>query len=220
MKSKILLLIILLILLSGCGKVKTLESDSDTKNMPDLSPNPATTKMEGKKALIIIAFQNYQDKEYEPTKQALENVGVQVVTASSQTGTAQGVYGGKVPINLTLDQVNASDYDVIAFIGGGGALEYVNNNLAHQIAKDAMAQNKVLAAICIAPAILAKARVLQDKQATVWASPVDKSTVNILEQNGAKFVNQDVVVDGKIITANGPAAAEEFGQKIVEVLGK
>jgi protease I len=173
-----------------------------------------------KKALIIIAFQNYQDQEYEPTKQALENAGVQITTISSQIGTAQGVYGGNIQINLTLDQVDVADYDVIAFIGGGGAVEYQNNPTAHQIAQDAVAQNKILAAICIAPTILAQAGVLQNKSATVWTSITDKNASNILKQNGANYVGEDVVVDEKIITANGPPAAPAFGQKIVELLNQ
>jgi protease I len=58
---------------------------------------------------------------------------------------------------------------------------------------------------------LAKAGVLKGKKATVWSSPMDKSPIKILTQNGAIFENLDVVVDGNIITANGPQAAEEFG---------
>ncbi|PIP23942.1 MAG: hypothetical protein COX90_02420 [Candidatus Nealsonbacteria bacterium CG_4_10_14_0_2_um_filter_38_17] len=72
--------------------------------------------------------------------------------------------------------------------------------------------------ICIAPAILAKAGVLQGKNATVWSSAMDKSAVKILKDNEAVFEDKPVVAHGKIITASGPAAAEEFGQVIVKVL--
>jgi protease I len=66
--------------------------------------------------------------------------------------------------------------------------------------------------------ILAKAGVLKDKKATVWTSSLDRGPVKILKENGAEFVNEKVVRDGKIITANGPAAATEFGEKILENL--
>ena len=80
-------------------------------------------------------------------------------------------------------------------------------------------QNKVLAAICISPIILTKAGVLKGKKATVWSSPLDKSWIKVLQESGqAIYQEEDVVVDGKIITANGPAAAGRFGQAIVEVL--
>ena len=81
-----------------------------------------------------------------------------------------------------------------------------------------MEKQKILAAICIAPAILAKAGVLEGKNATVWSSVLDKGPIKILEENGANYVEKDVVVDGNIITANGPQAASEFGRKIVEIL--
>jgi len=65
---------------------------------------------------------------------------------------------------------------------------------------------------------LAKAGTLEGKKAAVWSSPLDKSAVKILKENGADYQKDSLVVDGKIITANGPGAAKEFGQKIVEGL--
>ncbi len=207
----IILIIFLLILFSGCGRRQISQSDSNIKNMPNLS---------SKKALLIIAFRDYQDKEYDPIRQILENAGIKTITASSQKGEAVSVSGKIVPVDLALGQVNVADYDAIIFIGGAGAVEYQENSLAHQIIKDALAQNKILAAICIAPTILAKAGVLQNKQATVWSSPAYRSTIDILKQNGAKFVNQKVVSDGNIITGNGPEAAQEFGERIANEINK
>ena len=95
---------------------------------------------------------------------------------------------------------------------------YLDVDKGHRIAREATEKNRLLAAICIAPAILAKAGVLNQKEATVWSSVLDKSAVKILKENGAIYKDQPVVQDGKIITANGPDAAKEFGQKSVETL--
>jgi protease I len=65
---------------------------------------------------------------------------------------------------------------------------------------------------------LAKAGVLKGKKATVWSSSLDRGPVKILKENGVIYEDKDVVQDGKIITANGPGAAEEFGQKLAEAL--
>ncbi len=73
-----------------------------------------------------------------------------------------------------------------------------------------------MGAICIAPTILAYAGVLEGKKATVWNQ--DGKQAEILTKNGAEFVDELVVVDGKIVTANGPPAAEAFGKKILEML--
>jgi len=86
------------------------------------------------------------------------------------------------------------------------------------MAKDAARENKVLGAICIAPALLAKAGVLQGKKATVWSSPLDKSPIKILEKSGAIFVAEEVVSDDGIVTANGPGAAKKFAQALIEAL--
>jgi len=79
-------------------------------------------------------------------------------------------------------------------------------------------QGKVLAAICIAPGILAAAGVLNNKKVTVWSSAMDKSFIRILEKSGAKYLDKSVVSDGKIITASGPDAAQEFAQAIIDRL--
>jgi len=133
-------------------------------------------------------------------------------------GTAIGADGGEVEVDFLLENLKVADFDAIIFVGGPGCLENLDNENSYKITKDAVLQDKVLASICISPVILAKAGVLKGKKATVWNSPFDKSPIKILEENGATYEERTVVRDGKIITANGPDAAEEFGQKIVEVL--
>jgi len=171
-----------------------------------------------KKIAIIIAFRDFQDKEYFGTKEVLERADVKITTVSAKKETAIGVYGGEVNVDLTEQEVDVKDYDVIVFIGGGGALKYLDNEVSYHLARQAVSQNKILAAICISPVILAKAGALKNKKATVWSSPFDKGPIKILKENGAEYLDEDVVVDGKIITANGPSASRKFGEKIVKLL--
>jgi protease I len=95
----------------------------------------------------------------------------------------------------------------------------LDNEDSYRVARETVSQDKILASICISPVILAKAGVLKGKKATVWTD-FTKSQAKILEKEGAIFEEKPVVVDGKIITANGPGSAEEFGKKIIEVLTK
>ncbi len=186
-----------------------------------------------KRIAMIIAFREFRDEEYFIPKQTLEAAGAEVTTVSTSLpshqnskgisgsggfGKAIGKLGGEAEVNILLRDLKVADYDAILFIGGPGAANYIDDETCHQIAREAVENNKVLGAICIAPAILAKAGVLDGKKATVWSSPMDKSTVKILEENGAIFQKDSVVVDGKIVTGNGPGAAKEFGEKIVEIL--
>ena len=167
---------------------------------------------------MIIAYRNFQDREYSVTKEALENGGMEVKIASNQKGTAAGVFGLKAVVDLPVTEVSPADFNAVVFIGGGGASDYLDNEISYNLIKETVRQNKILAAICISPVILAKAGVLKNKKATVWWNPLDKEPIKILEENGAEFIDKNVVSDGKIITANGPAAAKEFGEKIIEMI--
>lgn len=173
-----------------------------------------------KKALLIVSFRNYQDIELNETKKALDQAKISVTVASSNKGEARGKLGGKVNIDISLDQVNVNDYDAIVFIGGPGAINYTKNEDALKIAREAKNSDKLIGAICIAPAILAKAGILSNKKSTIWTSEEDRSSIKFLEEGGAEFINQDVVVDGKIVTACGPSAAPKFGKAIAELLSR
>jgi len=176
--------------------------------------------IENKKIVMVIAFQDFRDEEYFVSKEILEEAGVKVKTASNKIGLALGADGGEVETDLLISEIDMADFDGVVFIGGPGCLENLDNENSYKVVKEAVSQNKVLASICVSPVILAKAGVLEGKKAAVWSSPMDKSPIQIFEENGAIYYDESVVVDGKIITGNGPDAAEEFGEAIVEVLTK
>jgi len=168
----------------------------------------------GKSIAMIIAFREFRDEEYFIPKQNLEIAGAKITTVSSSLGTAIGKMGGDARVDLTLDNLEVNNYDAVLFIGGPGAVKYMDDSKAHQIAQGTLSNGKILGAICIAPTILAKAGVLEGKRATVWFSNMDKSAVKILKEEGAIYKEEPVVVDGKIITANGPQSAREFAQAV------
>src|SRR3989338_5156193 len=152
------------------------------------------------KLLLIIAQNEYHDLEYSDTKKELEQAGFEIVTASTQAGKCKGKLGGTTTATISIGEINIEEYSAIIFIGGRGAIEYQNDPFAHMTAQEAITENKVVAAICIAPTILAKAGILEGKKATVWNK--DGTGQKILEENGAIFTGQAVTIDGKMITAN------------------
>lgn len=172
-----------------------------------------------KSILMVVSFKDFQDEEYFISKQNFLAAGVKsVLTASNQIGTAVGTDGGEVTINLLLKNINVVDFDAIVFIGGPGALKYLDNDNVYRIAKDAAKEGKLLSAISVAPAILAKSGVLEGKKATVWNSPADQSEVKILEDNGVIFQDRAVVRDGKIITGKGSESSDDFSMEIIDFL--
>lgn len=172
-----------------------------------------------KNVLFILAGKDFRDAEYFIPSEILKKAGHQIFAASDiKTGDiAIGADGGEVPVNYNITEVNPENFDLIIFVGGPGALKHLDNEESYKIARLTVEKNKKLAAICIAPIILARAGVLKNKKATIWSSEMDKKPIKILTENGASYVNQLVVTDG-IITANGPAAAEEFGQTLLKLL--
>lgn len=175
----------------------------------------AMQSVKGKKAVIIIASNNFRDEELLKPKEVLEKNGVTVTIASSSLKEATGMLGAKVKPDILFSNINVSDYDAVIFVGGSGANEYWDNPTAHKIAHDANNAKKIVGAICIAPVTLAKAGLLKNKKATTYSS-----TTNDIKSAGAKYTGADVERDGNIITASGPAAAQEFGEAIVKALGQ
>ena len=173
---------------------------------------------QGKKVAMIIAFKDFRDEEYFIPKQVLAGRGNRITTVSSELGKAIGSYGGEVNIDMVLNNVRVDDFDAVIFIGGSGALKYIEDETCWKIAKETVLKNKILGAICIGPAILARAGVLSGKKATVWSSPLDKSAVKILKEGGAIYEDSQVVEDGNIVTANGPEVARRFGETIAKAL--
>ncbi|MBU3964314.1 DJ-1/PfpI family protein [Patescibacteria group bacterium] len=170
------------------------------------------------KIAIIISFRNFRDEEYFIPKDIFLGAGFEVITVSSQKGTAIGGSGGEAEIDITFDEIDISQLDAVVFVGGPGAYKYIDDEQVLEIIRKANQQGKLLAAICIAPAIFAHAGVLRGKRATVWSSIMDKKPIKVLQENGAEYLDKSVVCDGNIITANGPYSAEEFGKSIVQHL--
>jgi len=167
------------------------------------------------KALYIIAQDGFQDHEFSASKAELDNAGHEITVASFSTDIAKGTFGSEVKPDITLDDVNADDYDLVTIIGGGGMIKLVQDQTIINIVKDMKTKGKIISAICIAPMLLANAGVLQGKKATVYETP---ESVKALQDGGAEFTGESVTVDGDTITGNGPPAAEEFGKKLVEAL--
>lgn len=173
------------------------------------------SKLQGKKILMIIASQNFRDEELFKPRELFIKEGMEVILASSSLEISRGMLGGTAKPDILIGEVKVEDFEAIIFVGGIGASEYWNNPIAHKIAKEAVSLNKLICAICIAPVTLANAGILDEKKATVF-----RSEVNAIKRKGAIYTGKAVEVDGNIITAEGPRAATEFGQTIINALSE
>lgn len=174
---------------------------------------PAITEAKAKKAVLIVASENFRDEELFDTKRALEGAQIQTVIASTKTGRLDGVLGGSAEAQILVSSIDVNDYDAIIFVGGPGATQYFDDAAALDIARKAAGKSKLLAAICIAPTTLANAGVLKGVKATCFSSERLK-----LEKAGAVYTGSPVEKDGLIITADGPRSAAQFGKTIADAL--
>ena len=166
-----------------------------------------------KRVALVIAEKQFRDEEYEVPRDMLQAAGFSVLTVSTSKNTATGKLGLKVTPDTLITDVVPAELDALVFIGGGGSEQYFTDPLAHHLAKTMVDLEKVLGAICIAPVILANAKVLVGKNATVFPDGA-----NVLQQNGANYTDVEVEVDGKIITGNGPEAAKAFSEALIKLL--
>jgi len=167
------------------------------------------------KVLMVIAQNGFRDEEFFEPRDVLIKNSIEVEVASQAMEMARGKLGGVVMPDLTIAEASVDDFEAIIFVGGPGAAVYLNDPVAHKLAKDFYAAGKIVAAICMAPSILANAGLLKNKKATCWSGEKEN-----LEAHGAKYTGADVEIDGKIITACGPEAARQFGEEIVKLLVK
>lgn len=168
--------------------------------------------LKGKHILMVIAPTGFKDEEYFTPKKIFEKLGAEVTTAST-VQEAISVNKKTQFTDILVSEAVVDDFDILVFVGGPGAKTYFDHNPSLTLAKNFNAKEKIVAAICIAPSILANAGILEGKKATVFSSEKEN-----LESKGAKLQNKQVVKDGNIITANGPDAAEEFAKTVADSL--
>ncbi len=165
------------------------------------------------KILMVVAPERFRDEELFVTQKVLEENNHSITIASTIIGVIYGSRGGKVSVQKIISEIKTDEYDAVCFVGGGGSKLLFNNPDAIRIAREMYAYGKVVAAICLAPVILANAGILSGKRATVTGT--ESKTI---EAKGAHYTGPGVVVDGRVVTANGPKSSQLFAQKIHEVL--
>ncbi len=165
------------------------------------------------KVILVIPPERFRDEELFETQEVLEDAGHRCSIASTKTGLCPGSRGGMARAEIELIEVRVADYHAIVFVGGGGTKLLFNNEETIALARRAYELGKVVAAICLAPVILAKAGVLKGHRATVAGT--EAKTITAL---GATYTGPGVTVDRSIVTVNGPKASSKFAQEICNLL--
>ncbi|HSK47969.1 MAG TPA: DJ-1/PfpI family protein [Coriobacteriia bacterium] len=164
--------------------------------------------------VMVIAQEVFRDEEYAEPRTILQSRGARVVTASTAPGKCIGKLGMTAEAELSISEAAERRWDAVVLVGGGGASCFFDDADAHRLAREALASGAVVGAICIAPSVLAHAGLLKGIRATAFPSQEADLT-----KHGAVWTGEAVTVDGRIVTANGPDAADEFGESLARLLG-
>jgi len=165
------------------------------------------------KALIISA-DNFEDSELLVPYYRLKEAGVEVTVASLKRGTITGMHGYEMAVDKTIDEVNPDHYAILVLPGGKAPAVLRKEPKALEIARSFFAANKPVAAICHGPQTLISAGLLKGRHATCYLS-----VANELKEAGALYEDQEVVVDGNLVTSRQPPDLPAFMRETMKQLG-
>lgn len=164
------------------------------------------------KRVLIPLAPGFEEIEALTVVDILRRAGAEVITAGTASGIITGRNGIKVEPDAELDEAAGYEYDMIVLPGGAVGTENLKQDKrVEKILKDYMDKGKFISAICAAPTVLSAAGLTVGK--TVTSHPTVRGDLG-----SAKVTDERVVVDGNIITSQGPGTAMEFAFRLVEIL--
>jgi len=173
-------------------------------------------KLDGKKVLMVIPHTQFRDEEFFEPKKILEDEGAKVVVASTSVRTCRGMKGGTVQSDLAIADAKAEEYAGLVLCGGSSVPDiFWNDKKLQELAVAMATAGKVIGAICLSTVVLAKAKLLADREATVYFLP---QALEELKAAGAKYVPETLLIHNNIILAEGPPDSQRFGQAIRSAL--
>lgn len=164
--------------------------------------------------VLVPLAPGFEDLEATTVVDILRRAGIEVLTAGLAPGLVQGSRGMRVAPDVSLDEVLERDFDMIVLPGGMPGSEHLKNDARIQaLLRRLSAAGAYTAAICAAPMALAAAGLLDGRRRTGYPGMIDKLTLP-----GGSYLDDPVVIDGKVVTSRGPGTAMDFALALVELL--
>ncbi len=167
-------------------------------------------QLQGKR-VAMLAETLYQDQELWYPYFRLQEAGAEVlVVGSGSSKTYTSKFGYPVTVDADAAEVQNVDFDAV-IIPGGYAPDHMRRYPEMVgLVRRAFEQGKIVAAICHGGWMLASAQILQGKKVTAFFAIKDD-----LVHAGAQFVDQEVCVDGNLITSRKPEDLPAFMRAII-----
>lgn len=172
------------------------------------------------KNVAVLATDGFEQSELDQPVAALKKAGATVHIIALKDGSIKGWkhgnWGEEVAVDKRVDQANAGDYAGLVLPGG------VMNPDKLRMNQDVVAfvtrffeESKPIAAICHGPWTLIETGMLKGRQMTSYPS-----IRTDLENAGAKWVDEEVVVDNGLVTSRNPNDLPAFCAKMIEEIAE
>lgn len=202
--SVVSVLIIATIALSGCGR-KTAE--------PPAEEPAAAADLSGVRVAVLIA-EGFHDGETLLPKAFLEEHGASVTVLGPEAGDVKAYNSEQlVTIERAVAEAGVDEFDALILPGGRGPSVLRQHEGAVAFAKAFMESGKPVAAICHGPQTLITAGVVEGRVLTCYADVGPEVTAA-----GGEYRDEEVVVDGNLITSRIPSDIPAFNQAILAAL--
>ncbi|MGP3975313.1 type 1 glutamine amidotransferase domain-containing protein [Streptomyces sp. 8N114] len=179
-----------------------------------------TAELHGKR-VALLATDGVERVELEQPRGALHGAGAHTEVVSLHTGEINARQmdidpAGTFSVDRTVADASADDYDALVLPGGAMNPDQLRTDPdAVGFAREFMRAGKPVAAICHGPWTLAEADVIRGRRLTSWPS-----IRTDLRNAGAEVVEEEVVIDGNLITSRGPDDLPAFCAALVEQIAK
>ena len=179
----------------------------------------AGQSLHGKKVAVLMT-DGVEQVEYTAPRTFLEQNGAQVILISpkgvgdSVQGMNHDAPGDRFPVEMNVREAKPGDFDALLLPGGEqNPLELRKSPESIAFIRDFYAEDKPIAAICHGPWTLIDAGIAESKNMTSWPSIQDD-----LKQAGVEWIDQEVVIDEKLITSRKPDDIPAFNIALLEAM--
>jgi protease I len=157
--------------------------------------------------VAVVITDMFEDVEYTKPAEAFKKAGHELVHVGLKSGaTVKGKKAGTpVKVDKTAKEVKVADFDALLIPGGYSPDKLRVDEHVVSFVKEFVESGKPVCAICHAPQLLITAQVLDGRKITGW-----KSLVQDIKNAGAEFIDQEVVIDGNLISSRSPADIPAF----------
>ena len=166
--------------------------------------------------VAIVLADDFEDSEFETPHTTLLEHGHDVVVVGTEEAKEVNGKQGRVSytVDCGVDQVTAADFDALVIPGGYSPDKLRTDESIVRFVKSFGDLGLPIAAICHAGSLLIEAGLVEGRTVTSWPS-IRADLTNA----GAAWMDQDVVVDGNLITSRNPDDLPAFVQTLLDHLG-